>query len=110
MSSQPFVKATEAWANLVDQVKQATSKHPRDPAALYGYGTAGFRMDSSKLDPVMFRVGLLAALRSKKLEGKCIGVMVTASHNPAKVRPCSSLSGPYSLSARVVLFRTMVSK
>lgn len=34
----------------------------------------------------MFRVGLLAALRSKKLGGKTIGVMVTASHNPEKVR------------------------
>lgn len=30
----------------------------------------------------MFRVGLLAALRSKKLNGQVIGVMITASHNP----------------------------
>lgn len=30
----------------------------------------------------MFRVGLLAALRSKKLNGQIIGVMITASHNP----------------------------
>ena len=34
------------------------------------------------LDGVMFRVGVLAALRSKKLNGQTIGVMVTASHNP----------------------------
>lgn len=34
----------------------------------------------------MFRVGLLAGLRSKKLDGKTIGVMVTASHNPEPVR------------------------
>ena len=33
----------------------------------------------------MFRVGILAALRSKKLDGKTIGVMVTASHNPEPV-------------------------
>lgn len=45
------------------------------------------------LDSVMFRVGLLAALRSKKLGGKTIGVMVTASHNPEKVRS-SCLSRP----------------
>ena len=30
----------------------------------------------------MFRVGLLAALRSRKLRGQTIGVMITASHNP----------------------------
>lgn len=28
-------------------------------------------------------MGLLAGLRSKKLSGQWIGVMVTASHNPA---------------------------
>lgn len=33
------------------------------------------------LDSVVFRVGLLAALRSRKLNGKVIGVMITASHN-----------------------------
>lgn len=38
------------------------------------------------LDSVLYRVGLLAALRSKKLGGQVIGVMVTASHNPEKVR------------------------
>ena len=39
-----------------------------------------------KLDSILFRVGILAALRSKKLDGKYVGVMVTASHNPEKVR------------------------
>jgi len=34
------------------------------------------------LDSVVFRVGLLAALRSRKLNGQIIGVMITASHNP----------------------------
>lgn len=29
-------------------------------------------------------MGLLAGLRSKKLSGQWIGVMVTASHNPAE--------------------------
>lgn len=32
---------------------------------------------------MVFRVGLLAALRSRKLNGQVIGVMITASHNPA---------------------------
>jgi hypothetical protein len=49
------------------------------------------------LDSVMFRVGLLAVLRSKNLKGKAIGVMVTASHNPEKVTrplfPLHSLVG-----------------
>ena len=48
--------------------------------ALNGMGSRG-----NALDPVMFRVGILAALRSKKLDGKTIGVMVTASHNPEPV-------------------------
>lgn len=38
---------------------------------------------ASKLDSVIFAVGILAVLRSKSLAGKCIGVMITASHNPA---------------------------
>ena len=38
------------------------------------------------LDSVLFRVGVLAGLRSRRLDGKTIGVMVTASHNPEPVR------------------------
>ena len=34
------------------------------------------------LDSVVYRVGLLAALRSRKLNGQIIGIMITASHNP----------------------------
>ncbi|GAA6041462.1 hypothetical protein JCM8097_001889 [Rhodosporidiobolus ruineniae] len=56
--------------------------HPRPNGITYTYGTAGFRADADILDSVFYRVGLLAALRSKKLKGKTIGVMVTASHNP----------------------------
>lgn len=37
---------------------------------------------SSLLDSVVLRVGLLAALRSRRLNGQTIGVMITASHNP----------------------------
>lgn len=42
----------------------------------------------------MFRVGLLAGLRSRKLDGKTIGVMVTASHNPEVV---SNIYETYSI-------------
>ena len=37
------------------------------------------------LDSVLYRTGLLAALRSKAKGGQVIGVMITASHNPAEV-------------------------
>lgn len=36
------------------------------------------------MDSVVFRVGLLSVLRSKRLQGQVIGVMITASHNPAQ--------------------------
>jgi len=39
-------------------------------------------MKANLLDSVVFRVGLVAALRSRKLGGLTIGVMITASHNP----------------------------
>ncbi|KAI9318760.1 hypothetical protein BX666DRAFT_2026183 [Dichotomocladium elegans] len=48
----------------------------------YTYGTAGFRTKAELLDSVMYKVGILATLRSKKLNGATIGVMITASHNP----------------------------
>lgn len=49
-----------------------------------GYGTAGFRTLGDQLDHVMYRMGILAALRSKVLGGRPVGVMITASHNPEK--------------------------
>ncbi|CAL0314343.1 unnamed protein product [Lupinus luteus] len=44
------------------------------------YGTAGFRADASLLQSTVFRVGILAALRSLQTQS-VIGVMITASHN-----------------------------
>jgi phosphomannomutase len=44
---------------------------------------------ASKLPCVVFRTALLAVLRSKKFHGETIGIMITASHNPAIVRPFS---------------------
>jgi phosphoacetylglucosamine mutase len=60
----------------------ASKKHPKPAGRKYQYGTAGFRMKANLLDSVVFRVGLVAALRSRKLAGQTIGVMITASHNP----------------------------
>jgi hypothetical protein len=59
------------------------------------------------MDPVMFTVGIVAALRSKKLDGKIIGVMVTASHNPEEVSKSVPVSNarptPTLLSARTMV-------
>ncbi|TAQ84238.1 hypothetical protein B7494_g7436 [Chlorociboria aeruginascens] len=62
-------------------VLAASNKHPK-PDKVFQYGTAGFRLKANLLDSVVFRVGLVAALRSRKLGGQTIGVMITASHNP----------------------------
>ncbi|EON96944.1 putative phosphoacetylglucosamine mutase protein [Phaeoacremonium minimum UCRPA7] len=69
-----------------ENIIAASQKHPIVPlqaGQLYKYGTAGFRMKADLLEGVAFRVGLLSALRSRKLGGQTIGVMITASHNPA---------------------------
>lgn len=69
-----------------EKIIAASKRHPIVPLGdgrQYTYGTAGFRMKADLLGGVTFRVGLLAALRTRKMSGKAIGVMVTASHNPA---------------------------
>ncbi|KAK0729108.1 hypothetical protein B0T21DRAFT_314625 [Apiosordaria backusii] len=65
-----------------EQIIAGSAKHPIVPQH-YKYGTAGFRMKADLLEGVTYRVGLLAALRSRKLNSQAIGVMITASHNPA---------------------------
>lgn len=68
-----------------DAIMKALEHYPRrEGLGDYGYGTAGFRMKEDILDHAMFTVGLLAGLRSRKLNGHTIGVMITASHNPAE--------------------------
>lgn len=69
-------------ATMESRVLQAAKKHPKPADRSFQYGTAGFRMKANLLDSVVFRVGLVAALRSRKLGGQTIGIMVTASHNP----------------------------
>ncbi|KAI0068244.1 phosphoacetylglucosamine mutase [Artomyces pyxidatus] len=66
----------------VEAISTLSELHPKPSHIRYQYGTAGFRTLGSVLDSVLFRVGIIAGLRSKKLDGKTIGVMVTASHNP----------------------------
>ncbi|KAI0082289.1 phosphoacetylglucosamine mutase [Panus rudis PR-1116 ss-1] len=66
----------------IDLIRSLADRHPKPDHLHFQYGTAGFRTLGSVLDSVMFRVGILAGLRSKRLDGKTIGVMVTASHNP----------------------------
>lgn len=48
--------------------------------AKFSYGTSGFRADASLLESTVFRVGILAALRSIQTRS-VIGLMITASHN-----------------------------
>ena len=66
----------------VSLITQASDAHPKPQNQLFTYGTAGLRTKANILDSTCFRVGLIGALRSKKLAGKTIGLMVTASHNP----------------------------
>ncbi|KNC82100.1 phosphoacetylglucosamine mutase [Sphaeroforma arctica JP610] len=70
---------SDAALKRCDEV--GSSKHPLKDVK-FSYGTAGFRTKANTLDPIMYRVGLMAALRSVKFKGQYIGVMVTASHNP----------------------------
>jgi len=60
----------------------ATASHPRTREQIIAYGTAGFRTKAELLDHVMYRMGLLAVLRSRAKGGQAIGAMITASHNP----------------------------
>ncbi|KAL1978451.1 hypothetical protein VTN31DRAFT_1310 [Thermomyces dupontii] len=64
-------------------ISEAALKYTKPEGRVFEYGTAGFRMKADLLNTVVFAVGLLAGLRSRKLNGQWIGVMVTASHNPA---------------------------
>lgn len=68
--------------NVSKSVNKYLANHPRPDNIQFQYGTAGFRMNASKLDYVNYTVGILASLRSKFLNGKTVGVMITASHNP----------------------------
>ncbi|GJQ12945.1 hypothetical protein GpartN1_g4736.t1 [Galdieria partita] len=54
------------------------------PSQLFSYGTAGFRARANLLPPVVFRCGILAAARALSVPCVCVGLMITASHNPSE--------------------------
>ncbi|NXQ82946.1 AGM1 mutase, partial [Nyctibius grandis] len=64
-----------------EALKKYSALHPKPAGVTLQYGTAGFRTKAEQLDHVMFRMGLLAVLRSKAVVST-VGIMVTASHNP----------------------------
>ncbi|XP_009647458.1 phosphoacetylglucosamine mutase isoform X1 [Egretta garzetta] len=64
-----------------EALKKYSALHPKPAGLTLQYGTAGFRTKAEQLDHVMFRMGLLAVLRSRAVVST-VGVMVTASHNP----------------------------
>lgn len=68
-------------SDAVASLAATLGKHPH-PKQL-NYGTAGFRSASDNLHEVMFRCGIIASCRSHVLDGKAVGAMITASHNPA---------------------------
>ncbi|KZT57126.1 phosphoacetylglucosamine mutase [Calocera cornea HHB12733] len=83
MAGPQSLKPLQLKNNLpVSELAAACDKYPKPEGHVYSYGTAGFRTQSKWLESVVFRVGVIAALRSKRHSSKFIGVMITASHNP----------------------------
>ena len=78
----PYTKPTQSLK--MEVIAPGSAKHPNTNGIQLSYGTAGFRTKAESLDSVIFRMGILAVLRSKKLQGRTIGVMITASHNPVE--------------------------
>lgn len=68
---------------LFQNVSEKSLKYPK-PEVKFTYGTAGFRLKAELLPSVMYRMGLLAVLRSRACGSKTIGLMITASHNPVQ--------------------------
>lgn len=48
------------------------------------YGTSGFRYHNSCLDYLAFRTGVFINILSKLKYPQCLGIMITASHNPGE--------------------------
>lgn len=59
----------------------AREMHPKTSDVFIQYGTAGFRTKANLLEHVVYRMGLLAVIRSRVKNGRTIGIMITASHN-----------------------------
>lgn len=67
----------------MDAVLAAAARFPKPEGKTFRYGTAGFRTAGADLHSTMFRMGVLAALRSVSNSSAAVGAMVTASHNAA---------------------------
>lgn len=76
--------ATAATSNglPIDLIAEGVKEYPKPEGVKFTYGTAGVRTKGAILESVCYRIALISALRSKKLGGKTVGLMVTASHNP----------------------------
>uniref|UniRef100_A0A2N9H7Q0 Phosphoacetylglucosamine mutase n=1 Tax=Fagus sylvatica TaxID=28930 RepID=A0A2N9H7Q0_FAGSY len=59
----------------------SSARFPPPQGVRLSYGTAGFRADAGLLQSTLYRMGILAALRSLKTNSSVIGLMITASHN-----------------------------
>lgn len=62
------------------EVEVGVKKYRRVNDMIIEYGTAGFRTKAHRLEYIMFRMGMLAVLRSRKTSS-AVGIMITASHN-----------------------------
>jgi phosphoacetylglucosamine mutase len=68
--------------NLLKKIISYSNRYIKPKNVQFQYGTAGFRTKANILETVMFRIGIISCIRSLKKEGKAIGIMITASHNP----------------------------
>ncbi|CAF3502799.1 unnamed protein product [Rotaria sp. Silwood1] len=68
---------------VIEKLKSLLHEYPKPAGIIISYGTGGFRARADILPWIMIRIGILAALRSK-LKQACVGVMITASHNPER--------------------------
>ncbi|XP_053619559.1 phosphoacetylglucosamine mutase isoform X2 [Plodia interpunctella] len=59
----------------------AREMYPKNSDVFIQYGTAGFRTKANLLEHVVYRMGLLAVIRSRVKNGRTVGMMITASHN-----------------------------
>eukprot|EP01065_Artemidia_motanka_P042292 TRINITY_DN5641_c0_g1_i1.p1 TRINITY_DN5641_c0_g1~~TRINITY_DN5641_c0_g1_i1.p1 ORF type:complete len:555 (+),score=187.32 TRINITY_DN5641_c0_g1_i1:73-1737(+) len=67
------------------RVASTAGEYPLPEGVKYSYGTAGFRTVGKLLPPVAYRMGMFAAMRSRKVSGsgpqQASGVVISASHN-----------------------------